>query len=144
MRTAVVATVSLGLLMGTLTAAAAATPADSDLAASSPAQRNDISRAGNAAQWVQPPYLKRLKNGRIALKATVYLEPLVMKGPRKTDKIKFRVAVAKKSASGLKRPTAVALLPKSSLLLRDSASFKARKGTRDVQLTLPKKVSKNL
>jgi hypothetical protein len=93
---------------------------------------------------VQPPYLKRLKNGRIALKATVYLEPLVMKGPRKTDKIKFRVAVAKKSASGLKRPTAVALLPKSSLLLRDSASFKARKGTRDVQLTLPKKVSKNL
>ena len=81
LRTAVVSTVTLGLVMGSVSATAAtaaAPPADSDLATSSPAQRNHISRTGNAAQWVQPPYLKTLKNGRIALKGTVYVDALVM------------------------------------------------------------------
>lgn len=38
LRAAVVSTVTLGFVMGTVSTAAAATPADSDLAASSPAQ----------------------------------------------------------------------------------------------------------
>jgi len=149
LRTAVVSTVTLGLVMGSVSATAAtaaAPPADSDLATSSPAQRNHISRTGNAAQWVQPPYLKTLKNGRIALKGTVYVDALVPnKRARKQDKVTLRVAVAKKKHASVTRPSAIALLPASELLLRDSASYKVKKsGTFDVQFTMPTRVSRDL
>lgn len=147
LRTAVVTTVTLGLVIGTVSAAGAAGPSDpAALAASSPSTRNHISKAGNAAQWVQPPYLKTLKNGRIAVKATVYLDPLVTKkGKRKQDTLKLRVAVAKKKYARAGTPSGVAVLPDSRLLLRASQSYRIkRSGTAAVTLTLPRRVSKNL
>ena len=142
-RTTVTSTIALGLVLGTVSTAVAAPPTGPvSLTTASPAQRNAITKTGNAAQWVQPPYLTTLKNGRMAIKATVYVDPLVTKkGKRKTDRAKLRVAVAKKKYA----PTAVAVMPERQLLTRKTTSFTVRKrGKLRLQLTLPAKVSKNL
>lgn len=139
-RTALVSTVTLALVTGSVSASSASTMS-TEHTASDATTRSHISKAGGAPQWIQPPYLKRLKDGRIAVRATVFLDPLATtSGARKRDRLKLRVAVAKKRAT----KSFVALLPQNSLLLRDSGSFPARRGTNDIHVTLPGKVSKKL
>ena len=110
-----------------------------------------LHRAGSPPLWIQHPYLKQKSNGRLAVKATVYLDPFKGPNPKKyaqnaaSDRLHFEVAVARNKFSKVNKPHAVGMLPDHALLSSKRVTSKIhKKGAQSISVTLPKKVSKKL
>lgn len=114
------------------------------------AKRNLPRVAGSPPRWVQRPYLVKKRNGRFALKGTVYVDPYrtatTKKAKRlqaKRDRVLFEVIVAKPRIAGSGR--AVALLPQRDRLQTKQVKYRVDSvGLLKGKIGLGRKTSKKL
>ncbi|MEI2786179.1 MAG: hypothetical protein V9E82_10840 [Candidatus Nanopelagicales bacterium] len=108
---------------------------------------NRTARAGLPPQWVQFPYLAGGKRGRLTVVAKVYVDPKrsSTKRAHTQDRLRLRVAVAKKKYSQVKKPRSVEVLTDRALLARAHTTRKVeRSGVMTLKVPLSAKVSKQL
>jgi hypothetical protein len=144
---AVLAAVATGLAVAPAGAAQAQEPSAVSAGTKPVPAANHTSRAGNAPQWVQYPYLSGGDKGKLTVVAQVFLDPkrTGSRGGYNQDKVSLRVAVAKKKFSKVNRPRSVEVLTSTALLTRTQKTRKvSTPGVMTIKVPLSTKVSNKL
>lgn len=135
-------------VIAALTTVTALAPAVPGHASSSPVPpANSSSRAGNAPQWVQYPYLSGGSKGKLTVVAKVFVDPkrTSARNGYTQDRLTLRVAVAKRKYSKVSKPRSVEVLTDQALLVRTQKKRKVDgPGVMTIKVPLSKKVSNKL
>jgi len=145
---AVAASLATAVAVLPVSVAQAAAPAAADHSQAQPVPAgNHTSRAGDAPQWVQYPYLSPNGKGKLTVVAKVYVDPkrTSAKNGFTQDRVRLRVAVAKKKYSKVSKPRSVGVLTDAALLARGHQTRKVtQRGVMTIKVPLSKQVSAKL
>lgn len=144
-RIAILAAAVVGVLVAALPTAAA-----SDTRAKTPKR----AYGGTPPMWVAHPYLADVGDGRLAVQAQVYVDPLRRPAAARAadrhlasapDRLTFSVMIAKPEYANPRRPASVRLLPAARIMVDETQTIRADdRGLVNLSIVLDRKASKQL